>query len=230
MSSMVLGEDSRRPIADSLRSDGTRRPGIASRGRVVLLAAIAVAVMSAEASAHITSISPYQSGVSERDWALLSNGIFVLGQLLGWGYLFAVLHAEQRRSAWRSFGLASFVQAGVAVGMFLLGAISFLMAASFTLEFHLVPSGYEIFAVVRPEIVPNLLLANTATFVLGWGWSGLLLFVVRGMRRRWLVALFHALVFHPFAFPVGPLAGLIHALYVRQRPAYRAADALAEAE
>ena len=38
---------------------------------------------------------------------------------------------------------------------------------------------------------------------------------VRGMHdRRPVAALFHVLVFHPFAFPVGPLLGLMYVLYV----------------
>jgi hypothetical protein len=197
----------------------TQRDPRAPWRRTLVPAAILVLATCGEACAHITTSSPYKTGVNEHDWALVSNGIFAAGQLLGWGYLAAVLHAERRRLMWKNLLLATFVQSGVALGMCIAGVVSFLFAVNpLASELHIIPSGYEIAALFDPKHVPKLVLANLLTFAVGWGWSLALLFVVRGMRRRWVVALFHALVFHPFAFPIGPLAGLIYVLHVRQTP------------
>jgi hypothetical protein len=129
-----------------------------------------------------------------------------------------VLQAERRGFIWRNLGLAFLIQAGVAHVLFFTGIISVIMGMGgrFTQAGFVAASGYELLCVVQSKWVSGLLLASTVTFAISWLLSGLLLLIVRGMRRRWLVALFHALVFHPFAFPVGALAGLMYALRLWQ--------------
>ncbi len=184
--------------------------------RNVLFTAVALAVVlcsQSEALAHISTRSPYRRGVAEENWALFSNAVFVVGQLLGWAYLAVVLQTVRRWSLWVNIIAAFLMQLAIAAVLLIAGVISFIMAADLTSELHVIATGFEIVGVARPEIVSRLLLHSAATFAVGWGLSLLLLLVMRGMRDRWRVALFHTLVFHPFAFPVGPLLGLMHALY-----------------
>lgn len=170
-------------------------------------------IVSSEVLAHISTRSPYHDGVTEKDWATISNAIFFLSQLLGWAYLTAVLQVQRRWRFWMNIAVALLAQVGLALILFLPSMIILSFGAR---EPHISYFGYELLTVVRPELVSARLWLNAITFAIGWGLSVLLLLTVRGMHRRWLAALFHVLVFHSFTFPVGALLGLMYVLYLWQ--------------
>ena len=185
---------------------------------IMLLAALAGG-LPAEALAHIPTNSPYEEGVGEKEWATVSNTLVVVGQALGFAFLAAVLHAQRKRPLWIDVGAAL----GIQIVLSLLLFVPTMMLISLgTYETHISYAGYEILLALRREMVASVLWLSAITLTLGWGLSALALLVFRGLRRRWLIGLLHVLVFHPLAFPVGALIGLMYVFYLWQPPGQRA--------
>jgi hypothetical protein len=183
-----------------------------------LIALTGLLISAAPASAHISHESPYaERTINAATASLISNLVFGVLQLLGALYLALVFclmsdPVNPRKTALcflKGFG----IQLGVTVVLVVCDFFIFFPLNFESTTFHINPSGAECLF-FRADKVGVGLIANAIGFAIGFLLSRAFLAAVELKRDKWVIALMHALVFHPLFFPVGLVVGFMNVVYL----------------
>lgn len=164
-------------------------------------------------SAHLPTVSPYGSDSLAGTISPLndfSNFLPFFTLLLGITYLISGLRVFRNRE-WRNWYLPVLYQIPISVVVVLLGSIGSFIVGGYTTG-PILPSIVDVVVFFEPQYILGSMGVGVASFLIAWGICSFFLMLL--MENRHYIPLFYALTVTPFLFPVGPLLGLIHLIYI----------------